>query len=196
MARGTAGNHLVDHPRSQMKAAGDLVEDSPKWTGRLHTHYSTQHILPCLEPAVYPAVLPPGDGELLWGGRVQGHGSFVSPSCPTHNKALVNACLRKAQNFWSLTHAVTSYPIFSFLLLQWLWRGVRSLSQSYGDLTKLKDMVFVPAKHLIMAWGHHPMGSSPRPGVQYVLGLCLRISLTHQVATGSLSDFWRLFLLL
>lgn len=48
-----------------MKAAGDLVEDSPKWTGRLHTHYSTQHILPCLEPAVYPAVLPPGDGELL-----------------------------------------------------------------------------------------------------------------------------------
>ena len=82
-----------------MKAAGDSVEDGPKWAGRLHTHYRTQHILPCLEPAVYPAVLPPGDGELLCGGKVKGHGSFVSPSCPTHNRAFINACLRKAQNF-------------------------------------------------------------------------------------------------
>lgn len=61
---------------------------------------------------------------------------------------------------------------------------------------KLKDIVFVTAKHLLMAYGHHPVGSSARPGVQYVLGLCLRISLTLQVATGSLSDFWHLFLLL
>lgn len=61
---------------------------------------------------------------------------------------------------------------------------------------KLQIMAFVITKHLLMACGHHPVGSSPRPGMQSVPGLSMRSSLTHQVMVRKSLGVWHLFLLL
>lgn len=59
----------------------------------------------------------------------------------------------------------------------------------------LQEMVFVITEHLLMACGHRPVGSSPRPRVQSVPGLCLGLSLIGLVTWGSLKASWRLFFL-
>lgn len=70
-----------------------------------------------------------------------------------------------------------------------LGRGALPLSQDCGGPMKPPGHGLFITKHLLMACGHRPVGSSPRPGEQCVPGLCLGFSLTHQVTMGKSLGF-------
>lgn len=70
-----------------------------------------------------------------------------------------------------------------------LGRGALPLSQDCGGPMKPPGHGLFITKHLLMACGHRPVGSSPRPGEQCVPGVCLGFSLTHQVTVGKSLGF-------